>query len=227
MGDNPDGYPRVYLRDWAPAEIQLFDEYMNKLIQTKNAVVFNKLMSNDFDFSSNSSVDSGTPSNSSLGSDDDESESEDEEDRKNNALNAFGALTKTKKKKKKKKETEQSEDDDKKKKGAAKVKKVAGPTKIITKLVERALVPISESGVILELQIVPGDDDEEKKRKQEHLSKILGGESLIGIDDKDLNEEGRMIKRQQIEELEKRKKREKLLKEIMNNYNEKDKIKTH
>jgi hypothetical protein len=32
MGENPDGYPRVYLRDWAPAEIQLFDEYMNKLI---------------------------------------------------------------------------------------------------------------------------------------------------------------------------------------------------
>lgn len=61
----------------------------------------------------------------------------------------------------------------------------------------------------------------------EHLNKILGGESLIGIDDKDLNEEGRQIKRQQIEELEKRKKREKLLKEIMNNYNEKDKIKTH
>ena len=33
MGDNPDGYPRVFLREYAIGERMLFEEFMQKMIE--------------------------------------------------------------------------------------------------------------------------------------------------------------------------------------------------
>lgn len=163
MGDNPDGYPRVFLREWGKGERELFEEYLNKLIESKNAVIFKRVMDNNFEHSSMSSAGSESKSDSDLsgsGSDDD-SDAEDEAARKAKILAAFGDVAggSTKKKKKKKKD---EDEEGVQKGGKTKVKIVRAEAKIITKTVDRALVPIEQSGIVIELQILPGEDDAEK-----------------------------------------------------------------
>ena len=93
MGDNPDSYPRVFLREWGKGEISIFEEQMNKIIESKNHIIFKRVMENNFEHSSNSSVGSETKSDSSLsGSDDDDDSEENEEERRRKVLEAFGTV---------------------------------------------------------------------------------------------------------------------------------------
>jgi hypothetical protein len=87
---------------------------------------------------------------------------------------------------------------DKKTGGKVIVKQIKVPAKIITKIVEKALVQIDQSGIIVEMQILPGEEDESKEAAKAKQRKILGGESLIEIPDSELDEEGRTIKAEQI-----------------------------
>ena len=185
-------------------------------------------MENNFEHSSTSSAGSETHSDSSLGSgSDDDDDSDDEEERRRRALEAFGSVEAAPKKKKKRKGEDASGEEAKAGKGKTKVKVVKEPAKVVTKTVERALVPIEQSGIVFEIEVNPGEEDAAKEAERAKNRKVFGGDSLIDIPDNELEEEQRGIKRMQIQEVENRKKRQKLLKEIMSKYKESDKVKTH